>query len=128
MDGLDKFFDNLTIETDSNDESENSEVEIVPEVDEEDQNILEVVENLLDNNNEDIENLNNQAEVEIVEPLAQPPLQYEPLMVENLDFGAIDELLDDDWENFFMLDNNDIDDSGYEDNIHDENNNVEIEA
>ena len=128
MDGLDKFFDNLTIETDSNDESENSEVEIVPEVDEEDQNILEVVENLLDNNNEDIENLNNQAEAEIVEHLAQPPLQYEPLMVENLDFGAIDELLDDDWENFFMLDNNDIDDSGYEDNIHDENNNVEIEA
>ena len=128
MDGLDKFFDNLTIETDSNDESENSEVEIVPEVDEEDQNILEVVANLLENNNEDIENLNNQAEVEIVEPLAQPPLQYEPLMVENLDFGAIDELLDDDWENFFMLDNNDIDDSGYEDNIHDENNNVEIEA
>ena len=128
MDGLDKFFDNLTIETDSNDESENSEVEIVPEVDEEDQNILEVVENLLDNNNEDIENLNNQAEAEIVEHLAQPLLQYEPLMVENLDFGAIDELLDDDWENFFMLDNNDIDDSGYEDNIHDENNNVEIEA
>ena len=81
---------------------------------------------ILDNNNEDIENLNNQ--VEIIEPLVLPQFVIEPPMVENLDFGAINELLGDDWENFFMLDNNDIDDSGYEDNILDENNNVEPDA
>ena len=56
MDGLDKFFENLVIETDSsNDESENSEfseysedeIEIVSDVEQEDQNILEEVANLL---------------------------------------------------------------------------------
>ena len=56
MDGLDKFFENLAIETDSsNDESENSEfseysedeIEIVSDMEQEDQNILEEVANLL---------------------------------------------------------------------------------